>query len=88
MVLLTDLSRWRLCGPSALSRWFYVVLLTPFQVSWMSEGLEQVIKKLMGPKGFFTHRNSLFDLLARTKRGTSAEAMIGDIFKKVCGILG
>ena len=54
----------------------------------MSEGLEQVIKKLMGPKGFFTHRNSLFDLLARTKRGTSAEAMIGDIFKKVCGILG
>lgn len=54
----------------------------------MSEGLEQVIKKLVGPKGFFTHRNSLFDILARTKRGTNAEAMINDIFQKVCVLLG
>ena len=53
------------------------------QVTWLSEGIEPFVKKLVGPTGFFTDRNSLFDLLKRTKRGTDAKDMINDIVRKV-----
>ncbi|KAK7112847.1 hypothetical protein V1264_012232 [Littorina saxatilis] len=53
------------------------------QISLQTEGIEQVFKQLMGPKGFFTNRNSVFDLLKRPKRATDAKSMIADIFKKL-----
>ena len=48
--------------------------------------MEPLLKKLVGPAGFFTNRNSMFDLLKRTKRGTDAKEMINDIVKKVTHI--
>ncbi|KAK7105729.1 uncharacterized protein [Littorina saxatilis] len=53
------------------------------KVQFISNGLERVIKKMFGSKGFFTERNSVFDLLRRTKRAADAKEMINDIFRKL-----
>jgi hypothetical protein len=45
--------------------------------------MQKVLKQLMGPNGFFTKRNSMFDLLQRPRRSVDTKAAIFQIFKAV-----
>lgn len=54
-----------------------------FSTSFQSTGAGRLLKTLMGGGGFFTNRNSLFDLLQRPKRATGTESLIRDIFLSV-----
>ncbi|KAK7488511.1 hypothetical protein BaRGS_00020296 [Batillaria attramentaria] len=52
------------------------------QMSWKSQSLQAVIKRLFGPKGTFTNQKSVFDLLKRKPRSTDTLGTIDDIWKK------
>ncbi|XP_076460132.1 uncharacterized protein LOC143293109 [Babylonia areolata] len=44
-----------------------------FQVTVVTEGLQKILRSMMGPRGFLTKGNSLMDLLQRPKRDVSEQ---------------